>query len=72
MTFKAVICCDALGCYREIELDCSHPGDTEIIADELEADSEWWFDHNNDSHYCPVHAPLTRNEIEDDSDDVSE
>lgn len=66
MTFKSKITCDA-GCHCEIEIDTEDPHSVDIEVNNLKLNSGWFFDEDNDYHYCPKHAEAARKELEENS-----
>ncbi|MGD1468981.1 hypothetical protein ACP6H4_01985 [Vibrio harveyi] len=63
MSFKAIIQCDAIGCNAEMQLDCEHPADAEILYESLNDDTEWLVDFVEDHHYCPKHSIKKNDEL---------
>lgn len=63
MSFKAIVECDGFACCNEIDIHCHEPAEAEDAVFDI-ADKGWLIDGSNNHHYCPVHAPAAREELE--------
>lgn len=63
MSFKAIVECDAFGCCNEIDIRCHEPAEAEDAVFDIAAKG-WLINGSDNHHYCPVHAPIAREELE--------
>ncbi len=58
MSITTIVYCDALGCHQQYE-DNDNDFQANLDLNEI----NWFWDEENDCHYCPNHEKAAREEL---------